>query len=1581
MSELIVRPDMAGQRQYWQRQRIDPGAPNPLLRLLSRTDGPGDRALRPVTRDWTLPEPTSHEILRICGDSNLSVYILLLSMVEMVAARSTGEPTVTVLSPGYGASGPRSAADLVVVRNEVRLSGDVRGNVLRTRRTVLGAYSHQAVTLTELYGVDPAERIVRENPVVASADLHPVLPPGWPGALELRFARPGRRLTCSATYDGGRVRGDLVLEFLDTLQQFVEQASADHTAAVQHVDWLRAARLDRVSAFASGPVRESVRGRLQDLVEAQARRTPDESALVQGEHVVTYADLNRMADTVAHGLRRIGIDTGDTVALRLNGGIETVAVMLGVLKAGAAFAPFGGDEPPDRLRRLLEICRPRLLVTAGPVEVGADQAPDVPAVEVSRLLADGDDATAGPVASAPSTDDPPAYVIFTSGTSGEPKGVVLDHRGIVNAVAWKIREYGLAPGRRVLGLFGYEFDGFLLNVFAPLCSGATVVLLDDAERRDPRRVAACVRTRRVTDLITAPLVFDALLDHVGEDDLRVLKWVTLAGEAADPATIARSRWTAPHVRTSNEYGLTECSVVSTYHADLTADSVDVIGTPVDNADVHVLDSNREIVPPGVVGEIFVGGVGLARGYLAHGTVTDAPFERIRGQRLYPTGDLASRLPDGTIRLHGRRDGRVSVRGVRVDPQEVRAAVLRSDGVSDAVVLQVDGTLCGFVVLAPPGSVDEVDHRLRRELPRHMVPDRMVALDRLPLTPGGKLDVAALYTRLRDMPSAGRRLPSTDVERRLVEIWRDILGSREVGVDDGFFALGGHSLKAVEVLAMIHESFGVELHLNQIFVANTIRGLAEIVSANRPEREEPTPEPPPRPDGAPGPDVHGLSSAQERMVTLADEYGAAYNLPVLFSLDADLDLSRLRAALDAMVRRHDSLRASFHVVDGAWVQRYADPGPIEIAVHELTDDNVEDAVRTRLLPFDVGRAPLFRVVLFTVRGRHAYLLLDFHHVVVDETALAIVLGEIAAHYNGDRIDPAIPASYATFARAQRLRRGSTEYDAECAAVVDKLRRGEFEPLRLPFDRPAPRRRSHVGGQVRRELPTDLVVSARRMCAEVDVTDFVFFMAVFGVLLYKYTYQAAMVVAAPVSLRTHAATRDLVGLCLNTVPFRVTVSDTDTFARHLHDVGRSIVDDLGRSQVELDDIVKALRPERRGGENPLFSALLNVVDSSVYRLPLAGANAIYRPVANGMSKVELILEVDLAGGGSSLAFEYAAERFDASTVERIADGFLVLLRDVVARPDVPIRALQVLSAAQRMRLLAWGGAHDIGDYGDRDAAALFERRVRERPSDVALVYADEQITYGELNARSNRLAHRLTSLDCGPGDVVAVLCDRSPAAVVGILAVQKCGGAHLPLDPSYPLIRTGTMLANSGARVLITDQDVSVLPFDGTVLRADADLTDLPSDDLFVARRPDSTAYVLYTSGTTGDPKGVMVAQRNLVTLVQRVTTHLSLDRHDVWTLFHSPCFDVSVWEMFGSLLTGGRLVIVPRADAVDPNRMRELVEQNGVTVLCQPPSAFYLLAEVMVRAGTPTSLRYVILGGEAIKTENIRRWYEKYGDDR
>lgn len=1529
---------------------------------------------------WSLPWEVINKIDRVSKGSDLAVYILLVTLFKGVALRYTGDTLSTVISPLYRPGDSNTDARFVVLQDQLLSSTTLAVAMEETRRTIVYAYSHTECSLADVFQNEMAQEVLRNHPLCVLEGLHAVETiPAWV-MFALKFYREEQGLGCEAVYDAARLRSDLVKQFCVNFSQFMGDAITDFGRAIKSIELVPSALVSSLADFSQGPSVCTPTSKLHELFEEQVARTPEATALIFRHNCATYQELNAMSDRAAARLMALGVKPRDFVVLSVTPGLEMVAAMIAVLKAGAAFVPMRPDEPHHRLLKMLSRCRLKLIVTH---EEHSKQEFGVKCVTLSSLT-QPDSSDTWVVSRADPGPDAPAYIIFTSGSTGEPKGVVIEHRGIVNAISWKRREYELAHGDITLSMFNYIFDGFILNLFAPLSAGAQVVLLDDDELRQPGLVAAYIAQRGITHLTTAPILYRALLSEIRPNSMRSLKQVTLAGESADQATLDHSQKVAPSVIVSNEYGPTENSVVSTFYRCLSPATVNVIGQPIDNVEVWILDAEHNVLPPGITGEIFLGGRGLAKGIVGEANLWEDSLIQRDGKTLYRTGDFGRWLSSGDIEFRGRQDRYLKLLGRRVDLEEIRTCILQHHIVKDVALVAADAEgeagLTACVVLLRPISLETLVSKLQEQLPAYMVPSRFVPFSELPLTEGGKLDVAALRTKLDQVKTAEVKVPPTSqIEFKLIEIWRRLLGVDVVGVDQNFFSVGGHSLNAVRLLSEIHREFGVDLPFRQIFVSNTVRAIAEKIAESRGELYG-------RATSANDDAGSTLSSAQERLVTLAQSQGATknYNLPLLFWWQGNIDVPRLERAIASLTRRHKSLRTCFRESDGHWKQIVSDASVVRIIEpHVLIDADLAPQLESALAPFDLDQSPLFRVVLFTFSTKNqGYLLFDFHHSIVDEASLELLFGDLSALYNGEQLAAPPALEYVDYARAERASRTTPEYALSLAYWASRLSgTRDIEPINLPYDRPHPAKRQFTGDVVQISVPREVGGTLKELCRSSEVTDFMLFAAAVTVFLSKYSHQSTIIVGAPVSVRTTQNTREVVGLFLNTIPLLNFVHGETSFRQFLKSAKARITQDLFNSHVQFDDIVAAARIRRQFQVNPLFEVMVSVVSSSATQLALDGALLEKRHIHNGTSKFDLTFEVDASRDDILVSLEFSTERFSPCTVREMLKNFVELLRNIASSPDAPIADLSILPEPERARLIEWGKSQECHEHGSATLAALFERIVEERGAAVALVAGNERITYRELNSRANRLARRIGFVE-GGNMVIGVLCGRSPSAIVSILAVQKAGAAHLPLDPAYPIDQTRRMLVNSGARVLVTDQaNLRGLATSITVIHLDRE--DFSTfDDTNIDRQcvADQLAYVLYTSGTTGEPKGVMIEQKNVVSLVQNVGRHFGINHHDVMTLFHSMCFDVSVWEMFGALLHGATLVIVPEDMVVDPSGLLRLIRKHGVTVLCQPPSAFYLLAHEMVRTHVSTSLRCVVLGGEPIKIEQLKKWCARYGND-
>ncbi|HHG5322742.1 TPA: pyoverdine non-ribosomal peptide synthetase PvdD, partial [Pseudomonas aeruginosa] len=1055
----------------------------------------------------------------------------------------------------------------------------------------------------------------------------------------------------------------------------------------------------------------------------------------------------------------------------------------------------------------------------------------------------------------------------------------------------------------------------------------------------------------------------------------------------------------------NMYGITETTVHVTYRpvseADLKGGLVSPIGGTIPDLSWYILDRDLNPVPRGAVGELYIGRAGLARGYLRRPGLSATrfvpnPFPGGAGERLYRTGDLARFQADGNIEYIGRIDHQVKVRGFRIELGEIEAALAGLAGVRDAVVLAHDGVggtqLVGYVVADSAEDAERLRESLRESLKRHlpdyMVPAHLMLLERMPLTVNGKLDRQALPQPDASLSQQAYRAPGSELEQRIAAIWAEILGVERVGLDDNFFELGGHSLLATRVISRVRQEQQLDASLKALFERPVLEAFAQglerttdaVSTIPLADRQQPL----------------ALSFAQERQWFLwqLEPESAAYHIPSALRLRGRLDVDALQRSFDSLVARHETLRTRFRLEGGRSYQQVQPAVSVSIEREQFGEEGLIERIQAIVVqPFDLERGPLLRVNLLQLAEDDHVLVLVQHHIVSDGWSMQVMVEELvqlyAAYSQGlDVVLPALPIQYADYALWQRSWMEAGEKERQLAYWTGLLG-GEQPVLELPFDRPRPARQSHRGAQLGFELPRELVEAVRALAQREGASSFMLLLASFQALLYRYSGQADIRVGVPIANRNRVETERLIGFFVNTQVLKADLDGRMGFDELLAQARQRALEAQAHQDLPFEQLVEALQPERNASHNPLFQVLFNhqsEIRSVTPEVQLEDLRLEGLAWDGQTAQFDLTLDIQEDENGIWASFDYAADLFDASTVERLAGHWRNLLRGIVANPRQRLGELPLLDAPERRQTLSeWNPAQR--EYAVQGTLQQrFEEQARQRPQAVALILDEQRLSYGELNARANRLAHCLIARGVGADVPVGLALERSLDMLVGLLAILKAGGAYLPLDPAAPEERLAHILDDSGVRLLLTQghllehlprqAGVEVLAIDGLVLDGYAESDPLPT------LSADNLAYVIYTSGSTGKPKGTLLTHRNALRLFSATEAWFGFDERDVWTLFHSYAFDFSVWEIFGALLYGGCLVIVPQWVSRSPEDFYRLLCREGVTVLNQTPSAFKQLMAVACSADMATqqpALRYVIFGGEALDLQSLRPWFQRFGD--
>jgi amino acid adenylation domain-containing protein len=1243
------------------------------------------------------------------------------------------------------------------------------------------------------------------------------------------------------------------------------------------------------------------------LVERAVAERPEAVALRSGDEAVTYAELNRRANRLAHHLVARGVEPGTVVGLRLERSVDLAVGLLGILKSGGVYLPLDPAYPEDRLAFMVSDARAQIVLDS----VGANGYPDNdPGIGVAP--------------------DSPAYVIYTSGSTGTPKGCAVEHRHLATTLVAARREFGFGPHDVMPGLASHSFDISLLELLLPLISGGVARIVAPAQVTDLGQLIA--ETTDATFFHAVPSLMSAWLERLEDGDHPGLRCLLVGGDAVPRQLLAALMSRFPGAQMIELYGPTEATIISTFHRASDGPRPDVahcIGRGFDCVSTYVLDAARQPVPVGVEGELFLGGPTVARGYLYRDELTAERFGAdpfVPGGRLYRTGDLVRRLPDGNLEFLGRIDNQVKVRGFRVELGEIEHALARHELVDGVVAVVREGRTgpqIAAYVTSKAAELPDLRPFLARTLPDYLIPAYIVRLPRFPLTLNGKIDRSALPAPERP---DGFVAPRTPIERELCEIWAERLGVAEVGVHDNFFALGGHSLLAARLATAIRARLHLDVAVGTVFAAPTVAGLAAQLGG-QPAQDISVAIP-----RLPQRDRYPLSPSQHRiwLHEQADPGTTYYNIPpVLVRLDGSLDVAALERALAALVDRHASLRTGYDIAEPSQTVR-----PNGFRLEHSTDLAI--ARRYADEPFDLAAGRPLRAALVRFGPQHHVLVLSVHHIAADGESFGVLLDELSVLYRGDCLPP-LPIRYVDYAAWDGAR-------AADAGYWTRLLAGLPDVHGLALDRPRPRTPSRRGALLVRPLAgRDLL---QRLARDRRTTLFAVLETAFAALLHRYSGATDIAVGTPVANRDHPATAGLVGCFVNTVVLRHDLSGAPTFAAAVDRTADQLRESIAHAHVPFERVVGALNPRRDTAYHPLFQVMFAVEDAAAPNLPGIAAARLdpdYR-----IAKFDLSLYVRDDGAGLRLVWEYATDLFDRETVAGLSDAFEVLVAGALADPDTPVAGLPMRSDPMADQAADQGMPTPFPDQVCMHE--LFEEQAALTPDAVALVFEGRTMTYGQLNARANRLAHHLIAAGIGPDDLVGLRVERSLEQLVGVYGVWKAGAAYVPLEPALPEARLQEM--SRGLSTVLTADDLSG-PFD-----------EYPDVDPGRRATAHHLAYVIYTSGSTGTPKGVMIEHRALVNRIDWMGREYPLTPEDV-VLHKTPFgFDVSVWELTWPLVSGARLVIARPEGHKDPEYLVATICDEAVTTVHFVPSMLRVLLDHQ-RWADCTSVRRVFCSGEAL----------------
>ncbi|PHM65631.1 Amino acid adenylation [Xenorhabdus stockiae] len=1587
---------------------------------------------------FTLNPVLSEQLRALAKTEGTTLYTVLLSAFYVMLAKLSGQNDIVLGTPTDNRHHTQTQPlmgmfiNLLPLRAQLEQTDSVKTLIRQIHKVIAGAKDHQDMPFEQLldalvmvrdtarhpifqvmFGLQSFGESLTDNPALpfSPVDLDESLYSPAKFDLSLFLSDGQTCLTGCLNYAVSLFSENTAGRLADYYQRVLAAFVEDHQQTLANINILSEQEYQTLlhhwnQTDAPYPQDQT----LQQLFETQVEKTPDNAALVFESQTLTYRQLNERANQLACVIRACyrqqhneELQADMPVALYFDRSPEMVISMLAVLKAGGAYVPISPAYPAERVQFILAdtaafciLTQQHYLTTLATYCQALPEQPILIASDDQTITAD--QPVENPVRINTSTDL--AYIIYTSGTTGQPKGVMIEHNNVAHMAAAQTNILDTSNIKKALMFAAYVFDGSVFELFPCLFRGITLYLCSETER-NVISVAQLIQREGIEAAALPP----AMLKLLTDTELPSLRVLVTAGEAPSSDFIKHFSQTS---RVLNSYGPTEVTVCATekqfQHGDIPAN----IGKAINNVLLYVLDEQGHLSPVGTPGELYIGGAGLARGYLNQPELTAERFvpnhfataeDRTKGYtRLYRTGDLVRWLPNGELQYLGRDDFQVKIRGYRIELGEIERALTLHPQVKQAVVIDREHddnkTLVAYLVIDGELTDDVLIRHLSARLPEYMLPACFNHIDAIPLTVNGKVDRRALPE-----PVFGNKMgyvaPRNALETQLCTIWQDVLGLEQVGIEDNFFRIGGNSLTAIKLTAAIHRILATEISLTQLFELKTI---AELATQMREKSYTVIPHL--------AQAHYPLSFAQERMLFIEQfEQGSnAYHAPYLVQLDNDISLPLLEAAINRLAERHSVIKTVYRPNDEGQIYQQVLDRDLKITSQSCENmDELLNAARTEIArPFNLTTELSLRLCHYQVADSH-YLLLLWHHIAIDGWSIAIFMAELAEIYQSLRdnrtcqLTP-LEITYGDYAVWQRDYLQGDRYEHQLNYWQQTL--AGYEPLALPADNPRPAQVSYQGRDFNFVLDTRLSEQLRTLAKKQETTLYTVLLSAFYVTLAKLSGQDDIVLGTPTDNRHHAQTQSLIGMFVNSLVLRAQLEQTTSVENLIQQIHQLVAEAKAHQDIPFEQLLEILGIERDTSRHPIFQVMFglqNPEESLPQGTPLPFSPVILEEPLYSPAKFDLHLYLSDSQSWISGCLNYAVSLFNETTIMRLADIYQRVLVAFVADQKQPLFGLDILSGQERHTLLyRWNQAEMVYPQ-DKTLSQLFEAQADKTPDNVALVFEDETLTYRQLNERANQLAvvirerYQQQHHQPMPADtLIALYLARSPEMVISILAVLKAGGAYVPVSPEYPPEQVRFILEDTQTPCVVTQQQYleTLKACTQTEMEQPALIT---ADDPAVAQNPSTEnlafthqatdlAYAIYTSGTTGQPKGVLQTHENVARLFASTQADYQFDQNDIWVLYHAYTFDFSVWELWGALLYGGRLIIPTIEGTKDFNRFSRLCSDQNVTVLNQTPGAFYAFidAALNIKAEFPR-LRYVIFGGDKLNPAQLKPWWDHYGD--
>ena len=1619
----------AKEKEYWlnklSEQLVRSSFPYDFNKM---AEGQSDEIGRPLEcMEFKISGGIFEKLMWIVNNSDLRFFMILVAGLMVLLAKHTGREDILVGAPIEKQEDEGNFLNTILVfRVQLDAGMTFKELLLQVRQAVVDAGENQNFPIDQI----PYElnMDVHENEAFALFDTAILLEnihdrnyiAHIPLNMVFSFLRTSESIEGVVEYNPALYKKETVQLITGHFIQMFRETVANLDIPIAKLNIIPKDEMEFILVKMNDTRAEYPNASIHELFEVQVEKTPGRIAVEEADsgRTMIYKELNWRANRLANLLKEKGVIPGDVVAVMGERTGDILTSILAILKAGGVFLPLDAQNPDERLHFILQdsggyvfISQERII---GEREIlfNAFSPGIIIAMDDYGIYNDNSDEE-NPRIAIPSTN--PAYIIYTSGTTGKPKGVMISHRSLVNYIHWAVKNYVKEELLNFPLYTSIGFDLTITSIFIPLVTGSAVIIYSGWAKGN--LIEQIVDDNKVGVVKLTPSHLHLIQDKKIMNEECKIKRFIVGGEALEHqlAQDINDNFNG-QIEIYNEYGPTEATVgCMLYKFDSQKDNSGAvpIGEPAANTQIYLLDKSLGLVPVGANGEIYISGDGLATGYLNHPELTAEKFllnnRSYKTYILYKTGDLARRLPDGNIQFLGRLDHQVKIRGFRIELEEIERHLLAHEDIKNVVVTtrkksagevseneKQDQYLCAYIVSDKTLTAPDLREYLSGKLPDYMVPLFFINLEQIPLTFNGKVDLKALpspeiKTGTQYVPPSNKR------EEQLAGIWAKVLGidQKIISIDDSFFELGGHSLSATILLTHLHKEANIKISLIDIFKYPTIRALAKHIKGVTEDRFENIPPTEEK-------EYYALSSAQQRLYFLQqlDPTNQSYNISFVLEVEGVLDKEKLEKVFTFLIKRHESFRTSFELVEDKPYQRIYCSGVFKLEYSCCSEDQTEELLRKKIKafirPFKLDEPPLLRVALVKVTEQNHVLMIDMHHIIADGISIMTFIDECLSLYDGEEL-PILQIQYKDYSEWYNTEK-KQEHIKQQLLYWQKEYEEDIPILDLPLDYPRPRLQSFEGSGINFVIDEQTFLPLKDIAVKEESTVFIIVLAAFNIMLAKLSGQEQIIVGTPTSGRKHADLEPVIGMFLNTLAIRNDLHSQKTTGEFLNDVKKKTLNAFDNQDCQFEDLVEQVMVSRDVSRNPLFDVMFNLDNINVkpgetpkIKIPQLNIKPYYR------EKIETNFDLTLKGSEGPkeliLSFDYCTKLFKKETIERFVNYFNRVIASISDNRQRKISQISIMTFEEKRQLLFDFNNTKKNIDWDKPYSQLFEEQAAKSPNKIAAIYAGEHLTYRKLNEEANSLAHFLLEQGVTANTIVSLYLSRSITMLVSIIGTFKAGGAYVPIEVEYPRDRIEYILENSETGIVITEKSyleiIDRIKTSSTRLKKTLCLehgqglknviNDYPLENPDKDSDADDLAYMIYTSGTTGKPKGVMIHQQGMINHLYAKINDLTITADDIIAQTASACFDISVWQFLVGLLTGGAIFIIPKEMVMEPPLFLKVLQQGKISILESVPSLITALLEVEVdgRDKTLNSLRWMVPTGEPLTPSLVRQWYTHF----